>query len=157
LGCRSASAAPPPAPVPAPAPPPAPPPQSPIIGDEIRICVVKDGRMSMVEGTFNPATGDTTVDGRLFHEAYPVTAAYLTQAQWYWDDKSIIFDNIRYLKYGLPRSFSSTDVVPIGSYEGVPVFADRTAVRPVEVVYLPVTPECTFQPYQVGEIGAVRG
>lgn len=166
----AASACGPRTPVPPPAPPaqrepaavPAPPPPPPnlVINGHITACVVRNGRMEMVPIQYDPATGDTTVNGRPFREAYPVTAEYASVARWYADNEPITVNRSRYIKYGLPRVLGPTDVVPAGSYQGVTLFAEPAEPPArgtrVDVYYLPVTPDCQFQPYQGGHGGERR-
>ncbi len=161
--CRPA-VEPSPAAAPAPAPAPAPAAGTPpgmTISDphDLRACVVQNGRMAVVGWEYNPATGDSTVNGRPLREVYPVTAEYAAVARWYAMNEPITFAGRRYIKYGMPRQLGSEEVVPVGSYQGVPVFAEPgDAVQPREVIFLPTMPGCHFQPYELGETGgAVRG
>lgn len=144
--------APPPAPAPAPAPP-AP------AEREIRVCVVEDGAVREVTGTFNPATGDTMVAGRRFSEAYRATAPnYALDAPWFVNSAEITVTGRRYVKFGLPRVVSPAEVARIGEYEGIGVFGEAGAATTPAVVYLPVRPGCEFQPYQqVEQVRRVRG
>lgn len=125
----------------------------------LRICVVENGRMTMTPIEYDLATGDTTVNGRPFREAYPVTAEHAAGAQWYVNREPITFRGRRYVMYGLPRVLSPMDIVPVDTYRGVTVFAEPSGERTgFDVLYLSVTPDCQFQPYQTGETGgAVRG
>jgi hypothetical protein len=158
-GCAQAPRAAAPVAIPATEPPlpPAPlqPPTSVII-DPLRICVVKDGRMEYVFGQYVPATGDTLVDGRPVHEAYPLTAAYASKTDWFARDNWIVYQGLHY-KYGLPRTLNAGDVVPVGVFRGVTVFADPADKERI-VFYIPVDPFCMFQPYELEQYGgAVRG
>jgi len=158
MGCRGARPA---SPAPAAALEPAPPAASEpsIIVDPLTMCVVKDGRMTIIFPGYVPSSGDTTVNGRPWREAYPLTGEYAAEAPWYVGNEPIVVAGRRYVKYGLPRTLSPTDVVAVGTYRGVTMFAEPAADRDhPEVVYLPVHQQCEFQPYQIGEIGgAVRG
>ncbi|HEU4558941.1 MAG TPA: hypothetical protein VFS20_13870 [Longimicrobium sp.] len=108
---------------------------------------------------YDPATGDTTVNGRLFREVYPITAEYAALAPWNAADEPIVFRGQWYRRYALPRVIGHTEIVPIDVFQGVTVFAEPGAsTRHPEVIYLPFTPDCQFQPYEIAEIaGAVRG
>jgi len=155
---RPAMVPPPPAEVPPPPMMPPPPPPE-VTMQQLAVCVVQGGQISNVEGQYNPATGDTTVNGRRLGEAYPAGAEYASSATWFIDSEPVTFGGRRYVKYGLPRVLGATEVANVGSYQGVAVFAEGTAdrMRP-EVIYLPVRPGCEFQPYQVEvKAGAVRG
>jgi hypothetical protein len=164
--CGCARTRPPATPTPAPAAPP----QAPsaadstllhgtVIVDPAWVCVVKNGTMANVDVEFNPHTGDTTVAGRPLHDAYPMTSEYAAAAPWYKRGQPVVFANHRLVQYGLPRVLGVGDVVPVGTYQGVTVFAEPTMdVRYPDVIYLPVDPQCIFQPYMYqATTGAVRG
>lgn len=154
-------------PVPPPAPPAerepaavqAPPPPNLVMNGHMTACVVRNGRMEMVPIQYDPATGDTPVNGRPFRDVYPVSAEYASVARWYAENEPTTVDRRRYIKYGLPRVLVPADVVPTGSYQGVTLFAEPVAPgMRVDVYYLPVSPDCQFQPYMGGHRGsAVRG
>jgi hypothetical protein len=150
---------PPPAPAPLPPPPPPPPPPPAPEMQPVNVCVVQNGQLASVSAMYNPANGDTTVDGRRFSEAYPATDGYVAGATWYVNNEPVTFNNRRYVKYGLPRVLGTTDVASVGTYQGVGVFAEPSAnaQRP-DVIYVPVQPGCVFQPYQYEvKTGGVRG
>lgn len=137
-------------------PAPQPPPPASVTVDPLRICVVKDGRMEYVTGRYDSATGDTLVEGRRVHEAYPLTAAYASGTDWFARDYNLSYNGL-YFRYGLPRTLLPGDVVPVGAFRGITVFAEPSDSRRV-VIYLPVDPFCTFQAYEREErSGAVRG
>ena len=114
------------------------------------VCVVQNGALSTVTGTYNPSTGDTT--------GLPTMEANAQSATWFINNEPITFNGHRYVKYGLPRVLNVGDVNNIGTFEGVPVFAEPSAATPQEVIYVPVGSRCEFQPYQIErKAGAVRG
>ncbi|MFL5537569.1 MAG: hypothetical protein ACJ8J0_01170 [Longimicrobiaceae bacterium] len=150
-GCRPASPPAAPEPLPSPAAP-APPPQQPpppvgIVDGYLTTCVVRNGRMEEVKIEYDTQRGDTTYQGRPFSAAFPVDSTFALNADWY--RESVISSMWgRYLKYGQPRILGTSDVVPIGTFRGVTVFAEPgvNRERPL-VIYLPVRPVCEFQPY----------
>lgn len=156
------AATPPPAPATAPSAeddPPPPPLVSLPPATVMTACVVRDGAFTQAAFEYHPATGDSTVNGRLFREVFPVTAEHARDAAWYVNHEPITFKGRRYVKYGLPRVLGSADVVPAGSYRGVAVFVEtgENPDRP-DIIYLVVDPRCEFQSYHGAETGgAVRG
>ncbi|HYH78883.1 MAG TPA: hypothetical protein VEX86_03780 [Longimicrobium sp.] len=151
-------------PPPNPPPPPAesqpmvPPP--PIAMTQMMVCVVRGGQISSVDAQFYPGSGDTIVGGQKFAEAYPAGGAeYAADARWYIDNEPITFNGTRYVKYGLPRVLGATEVVNVGTHQGVAAFAETAGSQAMpEVIYVPVRPGCEFQPYQAEvKAGAVRG
>jgi hypothetical protein len=139
------------APVPPVAPPPpveVPPPPAPPAMQTIRVCVVEGTGLREVEAMYDPATGDTTVAGQPFAQAYPATPGYAAGATWYINDEPVQFMGRRYVRFGLPRVVAPADVARRGEYGGVGVFADASATGTPDVIYVPVRPGCEFQPYQ---------
>jgi len=137
-----------PAPVVPPVAPPPPPPPPPVETVAMRVCVIENNMLREVEAMYNPATGDTTVAGQPFSSAFPATAGYAAGANWYINNEPITIGGRRFVKFGLPRVVSVTDVTRTGEYQGVGVYTDATATGTPDVVYIPVRPGCEFQPYQ---------
>jgi hypothetical protein len=150
--------APPPPPPPAVLPPPPPPPPPAMTATTISVCVVENGMLRSVQAQYSSATGDTTVSGRPFAQAYPSSSpSYAAGAPWYIQNDQITVQGRRFVKFGLPRILGTGDVARVGEYQGVPVFAEAGMERP-DVVYVAVRPGCEFQPYQTEvKSGAVRG
>ena len=147
----------PPPVIPQPEPQPQPQPQ-PVQTQDIQICVLQaDGNLTTVTGTYNPTAGDTTVNGQPFATAYPTGAQYAANATWFINNEPVMFQNRRFVKYGLPRVLGVNEVTRVGDFQGVPVFAEAGQTRP-DVIYVPVRPGCEFQPYQTEiKTGGVRG
>src|SRR5215218_8902633 len=132
--------------------------QNPLSFQQPSLCVVQNGEIKNVQATYNTRTGDTTVNGRSPREAFPDGPEYAGGANWYVNNEPVTADRRRLVKYGLPRVLGATEVVKVGTYLGVPLFAEPSAPRPLTVVYAPVTPFCEFQPYQAEiNVGPVRG
>jgi hypothetical protein len=146
---------PPPPPIVVPDTPPPPPPAGPTMTD-IQVCVVQDGNLMNVNAQYSSA-GDTTVNGQPFASAHPMGAQYAGNATWYINNEPVMFQNRRFVKYGLPRVLGVNEVTRVGEFQGVSLFAEMGQTRP-DVVYVPVRPGCEFQPYQVEtKTGSVRG
>jgi hypothetical protein len=140
--------------------PPRPPPPPPPIGDppDIQVCVVENGTLRYVTARYNTRTGDTTVSGRPFSEAYPAATGYAAGTTWFIDNEPIRVNGRVYVKYGLPRVLGVNEVIRTADFQGVPVFTEAGARAKTEVVYVPVRPGCEFQPYQINvKVGGVRG
>lgn len=148
-------APPPPPPPPAPTPPP---PAPPAMATTINVCVVENGMPQNVQAQYASATGDTTVAGRPFGQAYPATApSYAASAPWYVQGEAITSGGRRYVKFGVPRVLGVNEVARTGEYQGVLLFAEPGTAAP-DVLYVPVRPGCEFQPYQTEvKVGGVRG
>ncbi len=124
---------------------------------ELRVCVVDRAGMREVPVQYNLLTGDTVIDGRPFSEVYPTDSGYAAAAEWFVRDEMITLPGRRYTRFGVPRGFSAGDLVPVEAYRGVPLFAERGAEDDPWMRFVPVRPECVFQPYTGPEYGAVRG
>lgn len=115
----------------------------------IRVCIVEDGQLREVRANYDPSSGDTTVGSQPFRRAHPsTTPPYAAGAVWYINNQPITHDGGTFVKYGLPRVLGTDEVAPVGSNDGVPVFAEAGTSAPRDVVYIPVRQGCEFQPYQ---------
>lgn len=109
---------------------------------------------------YDLATGDTVVGGRVLAEAYPVTAAFAGEAEWYLLNEPIRVADHGFVKYGRTRILDAGQVVPLGrTYRGVPLYGQRgDDPFPSGPLYVPVSPTCEFQSYQWDLVSAgVRG
>jgi hypothetical protein len=101
----------------------------------------------MEEVEFQPS--DSTYHGVPLNSAFPPDSTYAGYALWYASSQPIRLLGGTYVKYGLPRVLGPSDVVPVGIYLGVQVFAEPAAgAGHPEVIYLPTRPGCEFQAYQ---------
>lgn len=112
----------------------------------ISICVLDDGALRNVQAQYNPATGDTLMNGRSFRQAYPNDARYAAGAPWYVANEPITYQQRRYVKYGLPRILGVSDLSPLEPYRGVQLFSEA-GVRTPDIIYVPVRSGCEFQPF----------
>jgi hypothetical protein len=146
---------------PAPPPPPPPPPmveappvvEAPPAETPIRVCILEAGQLREVDAMVNPTTGDTMAvvgaERRRFREAFPATTGYAAGADFFVQDRPIRFRNRNYVRFGLTRIIPTTDVRPIGDFQGATLFAETAAnMQNPDVVYVLVRPGCEFQPYQ---------
>jgi hypothetical protein len=147
----------PPPPLPAPQPPapepPAPEPVTPQL-EQIQVCVISDGALVDVFAQRDLVTGDTT-----FGQPYAGLPRSQSAASppWFVTDEPVVFQGRRFVKFGLPRLLRAGDVIRVGEFRGVGVFAEPN-VRRTEVIYLPTGSGCELQPYQLEvKVGAVRG
>jgi hypothetical protein len=146
------------APLPPPPPPavvvqPDPAPPAPA-AEEIQVCVVQNGALARVTAARDPVSGDTTVNGVPFAQAFPDTGL-AANAPWYTAGEPIAFDERRFVKFGGERVLEVGQVERAGEFRGVPLFAPP-GVR-TDVVYVPVRQGCEFQPYAVEvKVGRIR-
>jgi hypothetical protein len=72
---------------------------------------------------------------------------YGESAAWYRNNEPIAVYGIRWVKYGLPRTLSASELRFIGEHQGVPVYAEAGA-RVIELVYVLLNAACQVQPYE---------
>jgi hypothetical protein len=146
--------------------PPPPPPMeipAPIAEERIRVCVIQGNGLATIDAIYVPSRGDTlvTVNGerRAFAAAHPTTTPdYAGGEAWFVNNSSISFSGGDYVRVELARVMDPSQLVRVGDYRGVGVFAERGSDATQPVVFIPVRPGCEFQRYQrQAIIGAVRG
>lgn len=130
--------------------------------EPMRLCVVENGELREVDALFRTASGDTVVLEQGIRiplsEAHPAVApAYASSEAWLMNDQPISLQNREYLRFGVPRAISPTQLVRAGEYQEVPLFVETGSDEPYPVVYVPLGPGCRFQPYQLREQIRVKG
>ncbi|MGD2045501.1 MAG: hypothetical protein PVJ80_02305 [Gemmatimonadota bacterium] len=109
-------------------------------GEPITLCL-STGRN--VEVTVN-AAGDTLVAPGVTVESLRPTLEfsgdYAGGAFWYEDGDPIIFETRRYGRSQDEFPIDCNQILRVGVYEGVPVYADRAAERPLSVIFIPARP-----------------
>jgi hypothetical protein len=92
------------------------------------------------------AQGDTLVGAsrtsiRTLRQGGVVFAGDYAQGRaWFDQNQPITFENGSYQKSGNPVRLNCPDIIRVGEYMGVPIFAMRNATRPYTQIYVPVTP-----------------
>jgi hypothetical protein len=137
------------------------PPPAPLDGgvSRLRVCVVRGASLAEVEAEFHTQTGDTLVNGLPFREAYPAEPpAYASTATWAILYEPLVFRRHRYIRYGLPREIRRDLLEHVGEYSGTPLFREAGESGVPDVLYVPFSTGCVFQPYEnTTHGGAVRG
>jgi hypothetical protein len=94
---------------------------------------------------FVSAAGDTLVGP----EAVPLddvrpglefAGTYAGRAFWYQDDRVVVFEGGDFGKSDDSFPIDCDQILRVGIYEGVPVFATISAQRPLDVIFIPVRP-----------------
>lgn len=148
----------PPPPAPTPAPPAAPPAP---VENAIRVCVVQNGMLTDVDAMYRPATGDTLVmsggQRRPFGTVYGTMApSYAGAESWFINNETVRFNNRDYVKFGVPRIITPSELSRSGDVNGIGVWT-QAGETSQNVVYVPIRPGCEFQAYQAREDIRVRG
>lgn len=106
------------------------------------------------------AQGDTLVGPartsiRVLRQSGVVFAGEYAQGRpWFQNDEPIRFENRPYQKSGGEVRLNCPDIVRVGEYMGVPIFAMRNATQPYTQLYVPVRPG-VWQMYE--NLRATRG
>jgi hypothetical protein len=86
------------------------------------------------------------------------TVTYAGTQRWFVDGEAVRFGGRRWVKFGLTQPLTQTEAVRVGEYRGVPVYRTHDKSAPTDVLYLPVTAGCEFQPFRMMEdVARVRG
>lgn len=131
---------------------PAPPPDTVVIGDPsgmrptatgvpASVCLAT-GQNVPIEVT---AAGDTLVGTppvpiRSLRPAMTFAGSYAGSAFWYLDDEVIVFEGGDFGKSDDTFPIDCDQILRVGVYRGVPVFAVISAQRPLDVIFVPVRP-----------------
>ncbi len=85
---------------------------------------------------------------------------YAAGKGWFINNESLrLFGDI-YVKFGLPRGPETIpmertppeELTFVGTYDGVPLYADRVAMPRPDFIYVPLNADCYFQKYARGEL-----
>lgn len=116
---------------------------------DILYCVVRNGELVLVRLEYNTRNSDSTYQGVLIAQAFPLDSTYAEAAEWFAANEPIRMDGRTFVGYGDPRVLGIQELTPVGTYRAVRVFAAAGGHLPPSVVYLPVRPGCVFQRYQI--------
>lgn len=75
--------------------------------------------------------------------------SYAEGAAWYENDDEVDFERRGYQKSGGEVRLDCSDIMQVGEFNGVPLFADRGTASPYQTLYIPVRPG-VWQAYQSG-------
>jgi len=74
---------------------------------------------------------------------------------WFENDEAVTFEENSYNKSGNATQLQCNQVMRVGEFQGVPLFAMRNGTRPFQMLYVPVRPG-VWQPYESG-LQSTRG
>lgn len=110
-------------------------------GDDVEICL-STGQNIPVRLT---AAGDTLVGPdyaslRSLRPALTFAGGYAAGAFWYDGNAVVTFEGADFGRSGEPFPLDCNQILRVGVHNGVPVFADRAAERPLVILFIPVRP-----------------
>lgn len=121
-------------------------------GDSVEVCL-STGYPARVRIS---AKGDTLIGEQRvpLSSLKPVLAfagSYAAGASWFTTSDTVRFDRRLYGKAGAPRTRACDELKLVGSYQGVPVFAEVTAPQLLPAILLPIRPG-QFQLYTTSAV-----
>lgn len=89
------------------------------------------------------AAGDTLIGpgGTPISDLRPIVdfaGQYAAGELWYERRDDIQFEGDRFVPVGGPFDITCGEILRVGAYQGIPLFADRDAIRPLEAIFVPV-------------------
>jgi hypothetical protein len=125
------------------------------------LCVVMNGELVELPMEVDAQTGDTLIGGRTLDEVMlTAPSPYFNMAAWRFEEPMVTIDGRRYVSYGLPRVMPASEMVRVGEYRGLPLFASRRMEDDEDdaVRFLATRPGCEFQLFWYAPyVGSVRG
>ncbi len=139
---------------------PAPPPDTVVIerevapplptGTPVQICLATgQSETVLVTAQGDTLVGPARVPIGALRPGVVFAGTYAAGAQWYETDQPITFERRTYSRSGNEARLSCADIMRVGEFNGVPLFADRSASTPYTRLYVPVRPG-VWQPYESG-------
>ncbi len=93
--------------------------------------------------------GPNRVSVRELGPGVAFAGAYAAGEEWFETDQDIRFERATYSKSGGEIGLDCNDIMRVGEHMGVPLFADRSATQPYQMLYVPVRPG-VWQAYETG-------
>jgi hypothetical protein len=124
----------------------------------ISLCVLVDGLPRYREFFVRPEVGDTVLITpqelrRPLRAVHPIPPPTASGATWFVQDEPLFLAGREYVRFGGVQEWEVEELARIGVYQGVPLYARRTAATatPPEIVFAPVQDGCAFQPFELQE------
>jgi hypothetical protein len=144
---------------------PAPPPDTVVVTREVapplpqgtptQICLATGENVTIyITPQGDTLVGDRRVPVGALGPGVAFAGEYADGAAWYVADEPIQFEDREYLRSGGNVGLDCANIMQVGEYQGVPLFADAGAESPYETLYVPVRPG-VWQAYQT-DLTAVR-
>jgi hypothetical protein len=100
----------------------------------------------------DPLRGDTTIAGLDLVSLYSSPlGSYAKGKEWFEADEPIRLGGVDFAKNAPALRYDPTDLLRVGEFEGVPVFAEKGGAVNPSIIYVLVDHECRFQPYYLIE------
>jgi hypothetical protein len=137
---------------------PAPPPQQPQLptGTPTDLCLATGEVVQvLVTAQSDTLVGPGRVSVRTLRPGVVFAGTYADGRAWFEQDRPVTFEQFEFRKSGGEIQLQCPNIVRVGEFMGVPLFATRDATRPFQTLYVPVRPGF-WQAYERG-LQATRG
>ncbi len=117
-------------------------------GNPTNICLATgQSERVLITAQGDTLVGPDRVSIRTLRPGVVFAGTYADGRDWFTNDDDIRYENRNYSKSGNAVSLECSSIMRVGEHMGVPLFANRSAERPFETIYVPVRPG-TWQAYQ---------
>lgn len=145
---------------------PAPPPDTVVVTREVetplpegtptQICLATGENLTIyITPQGDTLVGPRRIDVRQLGPGVAFAGEYAQGRTWFDADEPVTFEDRRYERVGGEVGLDCANIMRVGEFQGVPLFADAGAERPFETLYVPVRPG-VWQAYQT-DVAMVRG
>ena len=111
------------------------------VGQPASVCLATGQNVPIqITSSGDTLVGTPPVPIRSLRPAMTFAGTYAGSAFWYLDDEVIVFEGGDYGKSDDTFPVDCQQILRVGVYRGVPVFAVVSARRPLEVIFVPVQP-----------------
>ena len=111
------------------------------VGQPASVCLATGQNVPIqITSSGDTLVGTPPVPIRSLRPAMTFAGTYAGSAFWYLDDEVIVFEGGDYGKSDDTFPVDCQQILQVGVYRGVPVFAVVSARRPLEVIFVPVQP-----------------
>jgi len=119
-------------------------------GEPITLCLSTGRNVDLlVTAQGDTLVGPTGVPLDSLRPAMDLAGTYAGGAFWFENNEPVVFEQNRFGKASDAFSIDCNQILRVGVYEGVPVFADRAVDRPLVMIFIPVRPG-VWQRYERG-------
>ena len=125
-------------------------------GTPTEICLATgESATVLVTAQSDTLVGENRVSIRNLRPGVVFAGSYAAGMEWFENDDAITFEEADYQKSGGEVRLDCADIMQVGEHMGVPLFVERSAERPFEMLYVPVRPG-VWQGYETG-LAQTRG
>ena len=119
-------------------------------GTTANICLATgQNEQVLITAQGDTLVGPSRISIRTLRPGVVFAGEYAEGRDWFETDQPVTFEDRSYQKSGGEVRLECADIMRVGEFMGVPLFAQRNAARPFQMLYVPVRPGI-WQAYQTG-------